>query len=249
MRPNTGVGPSAPDNGVRDIPRWAQRYARNRTLAFVVSQLVFIAGAVMFGGLSYLTGLAYVREERTLAALGVLALAAWTAFWLWFCFVGGARIMGSMAEWLYRREGQVSPEQPLGLSNGRGTAWAAFVFMFCVIASVGLGLLGHIPERLMQPISAIYVVPFMLYLGWKLRETSSPFMLLWPLFYAIHAILIAVGVPISRGPAFDMWFPIVGYGLVAGLSGHIYSRVALRVLRSLTSSSPKPPSAGGETDV
>jgi len=241
--------PSAPDDGVREIPKWAQRYARNRTLAFVLSQVIFIFGFCMFGGLSYLTGLAYVREQRTLAAVGVLALSGWTAFWLWFSFVGGARIMGDMARWLYRREGQVSPEQPLALVHGRRVTWVGFVFMFCVIASVGLGFLGYIPERLMQPVSAIYAVPFMLYLGWKQRETSSPFMLLWPLLYGIHAILIAAGVPISRGPMFDMLVPTVGYGLLAGLVGHIYSRIALRRLRSLTSSGPEPPTPGDGTDV
>jgi hypothetical protein len=241
--------PSASEDRIREIPKWAQRYARNRTLAFVVSQVIFIFGFCMFGGLSYLTGLAYVSGQRTLAAVGVLALSGWTAFWIWFSFFGAARIMGDIAKWLYRREGQVLPEQSLGLVNGRRPTWAAFVFAFCVIASVGLGLLGYIPERLMQPISAIYVVPFMVYLGWKLWETSSPFMLLWPLLYGIHAILIAAGVPISRGPMFDMLVPTVGYGLLAGLAGHIYSRVALRRLRSLASSRPEPPTAGDRTDV
>jgi len=70
-----------------------------------------------------------------------------------------------------------------------------------------------------------------------------------PVLYGIHAILIAVGIPISRGPVFDMFFPIVGYGLVAGLSRHIYSRIALRRLRPLTSSSPEPPQAGAGLDA
>jgi len=58
-----------------------------------------------------------------------------------------------------------------------------------------------------------------------------------------------VGVPISRGPLFDMLVPTIGYGLLAGLAGHIYSRFALRGLRSLTSSGPEPPAAGGRHDV
>ena len=224
------------EDDVREIPKWAQRYAQNRTLSFVVSQLVFIAGAVMFGGLSYLTGLAYVREQRTLAAVGVLALSGGVAFWIWFSFFGAARFIGDISKWLYRREGQVSPEQPLSLVRGRNSMWAVFALVFCALASMGLEFLGYIPQRLMQPVSAIYGVPFMLYLGWKLRETSSPFMLLWPLLYGIHAILITAGVPISRGPMFDMFFPVVGYGLVAGLAGHIYSRIALRRLRALGAS-------------
>lgn len=237
------------EDDVREIPKWARRYAQNRTLPLVVFFGIFIFGSCMFGGLSLLTVLAYILGQRTLAAVGVLALSGWTAFWIWFSFFGAARLMGHMAKWLYRREGQVSPEQPLGLVHGRSSMWAAFTFAFCVLAHVGLGFLGFTPDRLMQPISALYVVPFMLYLGWKQRETSSPFMMLWPVLYGIHAILIAVGIPISRGPVFDMFFPIVGYGLVAGISGHIYSRIALRRLRSLTSSSPEPPQAGAGLDA
>jgi hypothetical protein len=249
MKLGANDSPGNTDDRVREIPKWAQRYARNRTLAFVVSQLIFIVAFPMFGGLAYLTGFAYMHGHRALAAAAVLALSGWTVFWIWFSFFSAEGLIGRVTKWLYRREGQVSPEQSLYLVHGRRPTWAAFVFVFCVIASVGLGLIGYIPERLMQPVSATYVVPFMLYLGWKLRETSSPFMLLWPLLYGIHAILIATGVPISRGPMFDMWFPLVGYGLGAGLAGHIYSRIALRRLRSLASSRPEPPQPGAGLDV
>ena len=180
----------------------------------------------------------------------MLVLCAFAVWWLWFSFVGGTRIMRQISERLYRGEGSVSVGLPLGPEATRPPATLiGFVFMFCVLASVGLGLLGFLPSRYMQPISALYVVPFMLYLGWKQRAAGSPFMLLWPLLYGIHAILIAAGVPISRGPVFDMFFPVVGYGLVAGLSGHIYSRIALRRLRSLTSSGPEPPQAGAGIDA
>jgi len=248
MAPDTKIPVSKPGEDPRDIPKWARRYAQNRTLTMVVFLGICVFGSCMFGGLSFLTGLAYVLGQRTLAAVGVLALLGWTAFWIWFSFFGAARLMGDMAKWLYRREGQVSPEQPLGLIHGRNSVWAGCAFAFCILAFVLLGFLGYIPERLMQPISAIYVVPFMLYLGWKQQAAGSPFMLLWPLLYGIHAILIASGVPISRGPIFDMLFPVVGYGLVAGLAGHIYSRIALRRLRSL-SSSPEPPQEGAGLDA
>jgi len=107
------------------------------------------------------------------------------------------------------------------------------VFVFCALASVGLGLLGLYPIRLMQPISALYLVPFLCYLGLKLRRVGSPFMFLWPGLYAVHAVLLVTGVPIGMGPMLDMFVPTVGYGLVAALSGHIYNRVALRRLRRL----------------
>jgi hypothetical protein len=224
---------------VREIPKWARRYSQNRTLSSIVFQVIFIFGASMFGGLSYLTGLAYVRDQRTLAAAGVLALSAWTVFWVWFSLRGARRMLPKITTWLYRGEGQVSPDQSASLVSDPKPTWAVFVFGFCVLASVGLGLLGFIPVRLMQPVSAVYVVPFMLYLGWTQRTSGSPFMLAWPLLYGIHAILLALGILPSLGPMLDMFVPTVGYGLIAGLAGHIYSRIALRRLRSLSSDSPQ----------
>ncbi|MBN1461520.1 MAG: hypothetical protein JXA57_18480 [Armatimonadetes bacterium] len=228
------------NQGVREIPKWAGRYSRNRTLSIVVSQAIFIYGALMFGGLSYLTGLAYVHGHRTLAALGVLLLSAWSAFWLWFSFVGGRRMIPKIASWLYRGEGQVLPDQSGFVIRGPRLTWVGAVFAFCILAQVGLGLLGFLPIRLLQPVSAIYVVPFLLYLGWALRDRGSPFMFLWPVLYGAHAILLLFGVMPSLGPMLDMFVPTVGYGLLAALAGHIYSRLALRKLRSLTSEPPPP---------
>ena len=59
-------------------------------------------------------------------------------------------------------------------------------------------------------------------------------MLLWPGLYALHAILIVAGAPIVFTGAWEglnMLLPVAGYGLLAGLAGHIYSRFALRKLK------------------
>ena len=112
---------------------------------------------------------------------------------------------------------------------------AAFLFMFCIVASVGLGFAGFLPVRYMQPVTAIYCVPFMCYLGAKHGKGGSPFMFLWPALYAIHAILLVAGAPIRFEGMYEilnMLVPTAGYGLVAALAGHIYSRFALGRLRA-----------------
>jgi hypothetical protein len=229
------------DDDVREIPKWAQRYAQNRTLPLVVFLGIFVFGFCMFGGLSYLTGWAYVHGNRVMAGASMLVLCAFAVWWLWFSFVGGARIMRQISERLYRGEGSVSVGLPLGPEATRPPpTFIGFVFMFCVLASVGLGLLGFLPIRYMQPISALYVVPFMLYLGMmRQRPGGSPFMCLWPALYGIHAILDVAGVPIrfwGEMRALDVFVPMIGYGLMAALAGHIYSRIALGRLRVLAAS-------------
>ncbi|UCC69028.1 MAG: hypothetical protein JSV79_03655 [Armatimonadota bacterium] len=229
------------DDGVREIPTWARRYAQNLTLPVVVSLVIFAVASCMFGGLSYLTAWAYVNDKRVLAGASMLVLCAFAVSWVWFSFVGGTRIMRQITKQLYRGEGSASVGPPLGPgAMSHPPTLIGFVFMFCVLASVGLGLLGFLPTRYMQPISAVYVVPFLCYIGLKVCRGGSPFMFLWPALYAIHAVLLVTGVPIGMGPMLDMFVPTVGYGLIAALAGHIYSRVALRRLRRLAASPEVP---------
>ena len=224
------------DDRVREIPKWARRYAQNRTLPVVAMIVINTGACCVFLGLGLLTGWAYVVDKRALAAASMLVLCGFGVWWLWFSFIGVFRIVRSIAERLYEGEGSVFVGACAGIEDSRGPLLVAFVFMFCIQASVGLGLLGFLPIRYMQPISALYVVPFLCYLGLKLRRIGSPFMFLWPGLYAIHAVLLVTGVPIGMGPWLDMGVPTLGYGLVAALAGHIYSRVALRRLRMLAAS-------------
>jgi hypothetical protein len=190
----------------------------------------------MFGGLSYLTAWTYKADQRFLAAASMLVLCAFAVWWVWFSFVGGARIMRQISERLYRGDGSVVVGGCAGDGELKRPPPGVFVFMFCVIAHMGLELLGLLPIRYMQPISALYVVPFACYLGLKMHRAGSSFMFLWPALYGIHAVLLVTGVPIGMGPMLDMFVPMVGYGLVATLAGHLYSRVALRRLRMLAAS-------------
>jgi hypothetical protein len=153
--------------------------------------------------------------------------------------------MRGLSERLYQGEGSVSVGACAGIGESKSLLPVAFVFAFCVLASVGLGLLGLYPIRLMQPISALYLVPFLCYLGLKLRRVGSPFMFLWPGLYAVHAVLLVTGVPIGMGPMLDMFVPTVGYGFLAALAGHVYSRFALRRLRNLAAGSEAAEEAAG----
>jgi len=224
------------DGRVREIPKWARRYAQNRTLPVVAMLVIGAAAFCVFGGLGLLTGWAYVEDKRVLAAASMLVLCGFTVWWVWFCFIGFVRIIRSITERLYQGEGGAVVGACAGIEDSRGLVLAALVLIFFVPATLGLFFLGLCPIRLMQPVSALCVVPFLCYLGLKMRPVGSPFIFLWPGLYAIHAVLLVTGVPIGMGPMLDMLVPTFGYGLVATLAGHIYGRVALRRLRTLTAS-------------
>jgi len=223
------------EDDLREIPKWARRYAQNRTLPVVVLLLIFAAGCAVLGGLSYLSVWADMAGQRFLAAASMVVLSGFAIWWLWFCLVGGRPIMRRVAERSYQGDGSVSvgacarrTRPPLGV----------FDLMFIVLVSVVAGLLAFLPMSVTQPMSALYVVPFFCYLGMRLRRVGvgSPFMFLWPALYGIHAILDVAGVPVRFWGdlrALDVGVPLVGYGLIAALAGHLYSRVALRRLRML----------------
>ena len=87
----------------------------------------------------------------------------------------------------------------------------------------------------MQTFSALYVVPFLVFLTIWQRPVVGPLSLLWPTLYAFHAILIVAGVPIlfhKPWTALNMLIPIAGYGILCGLLGHVYSRYALKKLKT-----------------
>jgi hypothetical protein len=223
---------------LRQIPAWTRRYARNRTLPVLVFLAIIPLGFAAFAGFSWLTVWAYVTGRRVLAGASAVALSGFTVWWLWFSCVGAAKIILRATERLYRREGSVSvgpPEHAIG----KPPHFVGFLFAFCVLASVALGLLGFLPIRYMQPISALYVVPFLIYLGIRLRGVGSPFMFVWPALYALHAILLVAGAPIyfaGHYTVLNVFVPMVGYGVVGALAGHLYSRLALRRLRTLAKS-------------
>jgi hypothetical protein len=220
---------------IREIPIWARRYAQNRTLGVIVGLIVFCAGAGVFAGLGLLIGHAWQTGNTVLMAVWGLVTAAFATFWLWFSFFGAHRFIAAAVERIYAREGQAAAGPAPEAFPVRMALPVAFVFMFCVLASVVLGLLGLLPIRLMQPVSALYCVPFMLYLAVIQPRTGSPFMLLWPALYALHAVLLVAGAPIYfDGPyvGLNMLIPVAGYGLLAALAGHIYSRYALSRLKA-----------------
>jgi len=226
------------DQRIREIPTWARRYAQNRTLGVIVGLIVFCAGAGVFAGLGLLLGHAWQAEDTVQMAVWGVVTAAFATFWLWFSFFGAKGVMSAAVERIYAREGQAAASPAPEAFPVRMALPVAFVFMFCVLASVLLGILGLLPIRLMQPISALYCVPFMLYMGLIQPKTGSPFMLLWPALYALHAVLLVAGAPIYFDDPYvglNMLIPVAGYGLIAALAGHIYSRYALRRLKAAAS--------------
>jgi hypothetical protein len=221
----------------RELSRWVRLYAQNRSLPMVASLVIFVAFSVAIGGGSYLAGAAYLNRHMVLFAACIVVLVFVIAGLIYVSVPQwGGRRMEQLAKQLYAKEGQVALATTQVAGRRRTGLLLGLVFGACIVASLILGLLGYIPQRYMQPVSALYVVPFLVVLNVLMRPAVGWLMLLWPALYALHAILIVAGAPILFTGAWDglnMLIPVAGYGLLAGLVAHIYSRFALHRVKRL----------------
>ena len=159
----------------------------------------------------------------------------------------GGRRLEALTGHLYR-EGNVSIAVPNQRGRKRIALVLGIVFGACVLGSVLLGFFGQLSPKYMQPISAIFVVPFLVGLTILMRPAVSYVPLLWPILYGLHAILIVAGVPIAftgRWESLDILLPMVGYGVLAALIGHACNRHAFFKLKQITQSND---TGSGESD-
>jgi hypothetical protein len=217
---------------------WVRRYAQNRTLPMLLNLGIFVLLFAAIGVPSYWGGIAYRSGNITLfvACLCIALVAMLAIFYISVPGWGGRRLQ-RLGEKLYSNEGRVS----LAIAGGTRNRWIALLaagLAIGVLVSVALGLVGYLPSKYMQPVSALYVVPFLVGLNLLMRPATGYIPLLWPALYTLHAILILAGAPIvfpEPWESLNMLIPVVGYGALSGLIGHVYSRWALRNVRAIVS--------------
>jgi len=222
---------------VRDISKWAGRYAQNRTIPVLIAlaiNLCLFAGIAIpsyFGGKAYRSGNMLLFWICILSQMIVIPALIFCSVPKW-----GGKFIERISRRLYSREGDVFVSVPESMKKKKWVGYVvAMIFGSCIVGSVRLGLLGYLSIEYMQPISAVYVVPFLVFLYFWQRPIISPLALLWPILYGIHAILVVAGVPIQFGEPWiflNMLIPMAGYGLLCGLAGHLYSRYALGKLKA-----------------
>jgi hypothetical protein len=227
---------AAGQTSLREIPQWADRYARHRVLAVLFMVAIAMGVAALIGALTAGAVIAWRGHHRAVGSVLLATDLAFCVWWLWL--VRSRRIDALVAaanRWMYRKEGEAAPAAPASQET-RLDKVVALAFAIAICATPMVCERVHLPLRYLQPLTAAYLLPFMVYRSYRQRLFPTQLMLLYPGLYAVHALLVLAGVPLLANihPIMSALLPIVGYQLLAVLVAHLYSRYALRRLRTLT---------------
>jgi len=222
----------------REIAKWAKRYARSRTIPFLVQWVFIVALVMVIGSLSYVTLEAYYARRTTLMWICMGGIGAMTVALMWFSMArwGGEQIW-RISQWVYGREGYAAYEGGDEPDRMQHTRWIALVGVGLVLyhmTGAVLVALRYVPMPYIQPLSALYMAPFLAVM--IVSQRLGFWAWVWPLLYGLHAVLLVAGAPIhfpGKVQFLDVLVPIFGYGLLSILIGHLYSRYAFRRLKQL----------------
>ena len=237
---------------LKEIPKWTRKYAQNRTLTIIVLMAMIMLFSLFVAGLlGFLLPLAvggFRKGNIILGCVGTAGLVAVLAavgicMFIFIRKFGGKNrglIDQIIDQRIYGKEGTATISVPksskkkicLEIVSG-------VIFFICFFGSWHLAIKGYIAYKYLQPVSALYIVPFVV-CGWYFWKSPrmGPIYLLYPILYAVHAILIVAGVPIffttENFCIFSICLPMLGYGFLPFIIGHIYSRYALKKLKGIT---------------
>jgi len=234
---------------LKDVPRWTRKYAQNRTLTVLVFMVMVVLYSMLIAaivGFALILAVAGFRKGNVvLGCIGtvvlVAALVAIVEFHIFFLAKFGGKNKGLLDQiidrWIYGKEGTASMPLPkLSKKMKYLDIVFAIIYLVLLIGTMELGMLGYIPVKYFLPFMALFVVPFGIYQYFIMRPRLGPVLLIFPILYAIHSILIIAGVPIFFTGTFavplNMLLPIL-YNLLAYMIGHVYSRYALKRLKRI----------------
>lgn len=222
----------------RQIAKWAERYARSRTLPFLVQWFFIVCLVVVIGLLSQGALMSYWHHRPVLqwvciVSVGVLTLALMSfSMSRW-----GREQIWRVSQWLYGKEGYAAYSGHRRAERARRLRWIPVIGVgLAVYLLAGAVLVGlrYLEMKYLQPYSAFFMLPF---LGSMIVSQRLGFWAwIWPALYGLHAVLLLAGAPLNfegQWQFLDIIVPVFGYGLVSMVVGHLYSRYALRKLKRL----------------
>ena len=208
---------------LKEIPKWTQKYAESRTVPLIIFSIVFLA---LFGMVS-LSVYCFLKSKFILATT---MMALYGAGFIYFV------ITSDRHEARYFTKTGIPQSQ----SVQQIRKFLPLPLILFVVISVIMEQRGVFPHHLSVPISAVYICPLLIFANWRWAKGSF-IGYLWAGLYGGWAIAILFKVPFltfSEGgvrlmnPGDEMYLAVPVTGLITGLAAYIYSRYALKKLKT-----------------
>jgi hypothetical protein len=216
---------------LQKVNKLMRNYSKNRPHISIVYLIVFSFLFFSVAGLSILIG------TSNSLIITIIAVFVLICIFIGIIFFSTPEYFNRLASYLsltiFKKEGIVNNQIRITPAKKRLSAIAAVIFGTCIFLNVLLGFFNFFDLRYAQPISAIYVVPFLLVIFYLIRPASI-IIFIWPILYAAHAVLTLLKIPVffdSRYSALNM-SSIAIYGLFTFLISFIIGRITLRKLKS-----------------
>jgi hypothetical protein len=225
---------------LKDIPKWTREYAQNKMLTGFVHSIISLLIIFIGIGAPFVSAkIAFITGHIILLWVCIAALITVSICFIYISVpnLGGKKFWNWIDKQIYGEEGSVSLPEPKLRGKKKFVEYVirlAYIVLFLVLYALSK---RYIPIKYMQPVSVLYVVPFMVFLYLWQKPKISPIFLLLPLLYTIHGVLIVSGVPIlftGNLTYWNMFLPFFGYGFLTFIISHLYNRYALKKLKDLT---------------
>ena len=205
---------------LKEIPKWAGRYAENRTLHMIIFFTVYF----VLLGVIFLS--VYFFSKQKFVPGGVML---------------GLYVIGLIYFLIASDKGAASYYAKTGIPESKGLRQMGKYLSLPLIAFTVFGIImeqrGFFPAHLRVPISAAFICPLLIFANWRWMKSSITGYL-WTVLYGAWAIAIVFKVPIltfsGKYTGDEMMLAIPVTGLITGLIAYIYSRYALKKLKGLT---------------
>ena len=208
---------------LKEIPKWARRYAESRTAPLIIFSLIFI---VLFG-VVFLGIYCFLKGKFILAAI---MMVLYVAGFLYF-----------VIKW-DRHEARYYTKTGIPQSEGikQIRKYMPLPLILFVVIDVIMEQRGVFLPYLRVPISAVYVCPLLIFANWRWARGSF-IGYLWAGLYGAWAIAIVLKIPLltfsedgirQLKPGDEMSLAVPVTGLITGLVAYIYSRYALKKLKT-----------------
>ena len=202
---------------LKEIPKWARRYAENRTLPQIVFHLIYLS----FGGVVFLSVYCFLQRWFILASIlmGIYVVG-------FICIL----IFGDYSKDRYFTKSGI----PESESVQQIKKFLPLPLIVCIAVQMIMEIRGVFPEHLRMPISAVCVCPLLIFVNWRWARGSF-IGYLWAALYGGWAIAILFKVPVLTFPerfAGNEMIAVPVTGAITGVVAYIYSRHALKKLKA-----------------